>query len=145
VAGNPLRWVDPQGLQVAPAIPWNPGAGALGGGGAGGFGLLGPLRPLTPGQWDQMKDDLGRLLNPGPLLSEIKDAFRQVPWSAVDDRSDVPPARPADPDKAHCTRLYERCVQERWGGDWTCGQCHYYCTGINKVWPFEHCSPDKCR
>jgi len=42
----------------------------------------------------------------------------------------------------HCTRLYVRCITERWGGDWTCGQCHFYCTGINEVWPFEHCSPD---
>lgn len=46
----------------------------------------------------------------------------------------------------HCGRLYMRCVQEGWGGDWSCNDCHFYCTGINQEWPFWHCSPDKkCR
>lgn len=45
-------------------------------------------------------------------------------------------------DRDHCTRIYERCVNEAWGGDWSCGACQTYCTGINGVWPFEHCSED---
>ena len=47
----------------------------------------------------------------------------------------------------YCTELFTRCVQERWGGSWTCAQCQFYCTGINKEWPFWHCSPvlKECR
>jgi RHS repeat-associated protein len=51
------------------------------------------------------------------------------------------PGNKKDDTVDHCTRLYVRCVQERWGGDWSCGDCHFYCTGINQAWPFEHCSP----
>jgi len=56
-------------------------------------------------------------------------------------------AAAGDDNVAHCTRLYVRCIQERWGGDWSCGDCQFYCTGINQEWPFEHYSPDKkfCR
>jgi len=53
-----------------------------------------------------------------------------------------PDAMPDDELVDHCTRLYVLCVQQGWGGDWTCSQCHFYCTGINKEWPFHHCSPD---
>jgi RHS repeat-associated protein len=74
VAGNPERWVDPEGLQVAPALPWNPGAGALGGGGAS-AGALRPLQPLTPGQWEQMKEDLGRWLDPWPLVNYVAEGI----------------------------------------------------------------------
>jgi hypothetical protein len=42
----------------------------------------------------------------------------------------------------HCNDMYEKCDKEDWGGDWTCNQCHFYCTGSNAQWPFEHCSPD---
>ncbi len=48
-------------------------------------------------------------------------------------------------DKEHCTRLYVRCVQESWGGDWTCGDCQFFCTGHNGYWPTQHCSPDSKR
>jgi RHS repeat-associated protein len=55
----------------------------------------------------------------------------------------LPPATgPKDDTKEHCTRLFIRCAQEGWGGDWTCAQCHFFCTGMNEYWPFEHCSPD---
>lgn len=43
--------------------------------------------------------------------------------------------------KKYCTEKYERCIDEDWGGDWTCGQCHFYCTGNNGHWPGNHCSP----
>jgi RHS repeat-associated protein len=42
----------------------------------------------------------------------------------------------------HCTKLYVLCIDQRWGGDWRCDECHFYCTGINKEWPYEHCSKD---
>lgn len=48
---------------------------------------------------------------------------------------------PTDGIVDHCTRLYVLCQTGNWGGDWTCGQCHFFCTGINQYWPFEHCSP----
>jgi len=43
----------------------------------------------------------------------------------------------------HCNRLYVRCIQEQWGGDWSCSACLFFCTGINEYWPFEHCSADQ--
>lgn len=53
---------------------------------------------------------------------------------------------PDDDITDHCTRLYVLCIDQRWGGDWRCDECHFYCTGINKEWPFKHCSPDlACR
>lgn len=68
-----------------------------------------------------------------------------IPAQPIDPVIPVPVPDDAVPDddvKGYCTRLYVRCVQEGWGGDWSCGQCHFFCTGINEVWPFEHCSPD---
>lgn len=64
------------------------------------------------------------------------------------DRGDRNRPNYPEPDtREYCTRLYVRCVQEGWGGDWSCGQCQFYCTGVNQEWPFEHCSPDSnsCR
>jgi RHS repeat-associated protein len=63
---GPVNVVDPVGLQVANALINHGALPALSGGG-GGAGILGPLRPLAPGQWEQMKEDLGRYLDPVPL------------------------------------------------------------------------------
>jgi RHS repeat-associated protein len=72
VAGNPLGWVDPEGLQLAPPLGVNSGVAGAWSGGAG-VGALPPLQPLTPGQWEQMKEDLGRWLDPWPLVDYVND------------------------------------------------------------------------
>jgi RHS repeat-associated protein len=82
---------------------------------------------------------------PGPLF----DLIRPLPFDPIDVLPPIPyePAGPNDGKKNtdHCTRLYVRCIQELWGGDWSCGDCQTFCTGVNEYWPFEHCSPDKPR
>jgi RHS repeat-associated protein len=73
----------------------------------------------------------------------IRPLPRPIP-GPLDPTLTVPRAKPKKKDdiKDHCARLYVRCKQEVWGGDWNCDQCLFYCTGINEEWPFWHCSPD---
>lgn len=87
----------------------------------------------------------GALLVSGAMVAS--DYFRKAP-----PRQSPPPpssndgARERADSKDHCTRLYILCLEDGWGGDWSCGQCHFFCTGINGYWPFEHCSASrKCR
>jgi len=87
------------------------------------------------------------LVGGGLVLSEY---LRKAPPRRS---SPPPPPPPSEGDrsevrdlKEHCTQLYVLCTSQGWGGDWSCGQCHFFCTGMNGYWPFEHCSPDaKCR
>ena len=65
---------------------------------------------------------------------------RPVP-GPIDPTLPIPRDGSEDNYKDHCTNLYVRCVQEGWSGDWSCGACQFYCTGMNEVWPFEHCYP----
>jgi len=51
VGNDPVNWIDPEGLAIAVPVP---GAPAIGGGGT---------TILTPGQWQDLKDDLNRLKN----------------------------------------------------------------------------------
>jgi hypothetical protein len=97
------------------------------------YANLNPLRFIDP-------DGTATLPIPLPRPIPVPPLTRPIP-GPVDPVLPAPGRRPNDI-KDHCTRLYVRCIQEGWGGDWTCGQCHFYCTGINQEWPFDHCSPD---
>jgi hypothetical protein len=64
----------------------------------------------------------------GPIAGEPEPGPRPIPVVDADTLE-------------HCTRLYEQCVEGDWGGDWTCGDCHFFCTGNNGYWPSNRCSP----
>ena len=123
---QPTKYVDPTGkfVIILPFIPAiSVGLADIGIGIGIGVGLIG-VDNLLRDRWDR------RDSQPPPLPPDLSRSGN-LPDGAAD--------------RNHCLRLYERCTQEGWGGDWSCGQCHFYCTGINKVWPFEHCSPDLCK
>lgn len=67
---DPINWVDPSGLTGV--IPFNPGILSGMGAGAAGFGGTGGV--LTPGQWEDMKDDLS-LLDPMPMINALGNWF----------------------------------------------------------------------
>jgi RHS repeat-associated protein len=83
---------------------------------------------------------LQEIILPRPIPAPAVPVPRPIP--APIDPALPPNALPKDDTYEHCTRLFVRCTQEGWGGDWSCWQCHFFCTGINEYWPFEHCSPD---
>jgi hypothetical protein len=62
---SPMNRVDPNGLQ--------PGVGAIPGSPLGPPFFVQPNNPLSPAQMNQMRDDIGRLLNPFPLIEYIRD------------------------------------------------------------------------
>lgn len=85
-------------------------------------------------------------VTPFPTIPEIP-----VPWFPPSlpmspatplPQSPVAPQSPLKDNKDYCTKNYEKCIEEMWGGDWTCYQCHFYCTGINQEWPYNHCYPN---
>ncbi|MBF0525442.1 MAG: RHS repeat protein [Deltaproteobacteria bacterium] len=114
VGGNPVNWVDPEGLQAIP-VP-NP--------------LLLPpsgspsQTQLTPGQWHQMKDFLN-LFNPVPLLDYLMNQNE-----GIDKNTDLtdPSTWPEPPVEGECEigdlsrkKPRERGEKSLWdpeGGEW---------------------------
>jgi RHS repeat-associated protein len=99
-----------------------------------GYAYSNPVRWIDP-------NGLTSLVIPRPLPMPFPRPF---PYP-VDPILPVPIPDEAVPDDdlvEYCTRLYVMCTQQGWGGDWSCFDCHFYCTGNNEEWPFEHCSPD---
>ena len=112
VLGDPVNFVDPDGLAGEAVRPV-------------------PMPPVFK-LWD--------------AASMQGDPHSDDPGYYYKSRQNDPPKETCEEEKdnykEHCIKLYERCVQENWGGDWTCGDCLNFCTGINEIWPFEHCSRD---
>ena len=137
VHGSPTMLSDPTGQFAQVAIP----AVVVGAGAAAVCYAIPSCRKI-------LDDAIKQLLNPPPFPA-TPPAAQALP--AERRRRPPPPGgnegsqEKDEGTKDYCGRLYLLCVQERWGGDWTCFQCHFYCTGINGVWPFEHCSRDNCR
>ncbi len=72
---SPTGWVDPEGLQMAPAVPIGGGASAAGGGASG--ATLAPGQPFTPGQVQDFLNDMqkiGSLFDPRPLARAVAAA-----------------------------------------------------------------------
>jgi len=133
VEQNPLLYADPFGLNpglltapkpVAPPVPGNPDGSA---------------REKAPRNFNQLGRELRDLLF-GGQRSEIGDILDDLIGPLDGPKDDT---KTGNDDTEHCILLYNRCINEGWGGDWQCDSCLNFCTGVNKRWPFEHCSPDK--
>jgi chitinase len=99
------------------------------------YALASPTRYIDPRGATAISPAIPRPF-PFPQLGPRPGPYPPIPFPTPGDRQQKRDT------VEHCTKLFIRCTEENWGGDWSCADCHFFCTGINEYWPFEHCSPD---
>jgi RHS repeat-associated protein len=135
VNGNPVSRVDPTGeFFFVPLFGW--GIATV----AGDLAIAGGAT-----WWWQNHQNANNNSGSGDGPAIYPPRTPELSWPEGNKDKPTPGVGPGNSNHEHCLRLYVLCKQQAWGGDWSCGQCMNYCTGINQRWPFEHCSKDKCK
>ena len=130
VGGNPVKYTDPQGLQVGGAV----------GGSAGGLGGLGGFGGRNSGGSSSRSGSTGNAdLDAGAGYSYKKPSWPSWPPGGNDGPKGEP--WPKD-DKNFCIRTYVNCQNYDWTGN--CQTCLDLCKGSGTGdWPFDMCKPRK--